>query len=160
MLQQSELRKLPQAPSRDVKSIRSWHSSHSDAAISAHEIQYLGHDEDLFCVVRREKTPLRRLIDRSLMIRTLHLWKQTKDVPDYDANNVTYYSDKRMDGFASIMITGIGIIMLITPIWILQSMEALSRKLVVITVFILIFLLTLSFAMASKPFEALGATAA
>jgi hypothetical protein len=49
--------------------------------------------------------------------------------------------------------------MLVTPIWVLNSLELRSR-LVVITVFIVVFLLVMSFAMVAKPFEALGATAA
>jgi hypothetical protein len=39
-------------------------------------------------------------------------------------------------------------------------MDSLTRKLAVITAFVLVFLLVLSFAMVAKPFEALGATAA
>lgn len=74
--------------------------------------------------------------------------------------HVSYYSDKRMGGFASGVIVAVGVIMLITPIWILQAMKTLQAKLAVITVFVFAFLLILSFPMASKPFEALGATAA
>lgn len=65
-----------------------------------------------------------------------------------------------MNKFASAVITAVGITMLLTPIWILQAMDRLVMKLAVITVFVLVFLLTLSLAMVSKPFEALGATAA
>ncbi|KAI0376858.1 hypothetical protein F5Y04DRAFT_197205 [Hypomontagnella monticulosa] len=50
--------------------------------------------------------------------------------------------------------------MLIAPLWILQYLESPTYKLVVITLFVFTFLLTLSFAMAARPFEALGATAA
>lgn len=112
-------------------------------------------------MVQKDKTPLRRLIDSSLAVRTLSIWKhKDKAVPNYDAEHVSYYSDSRMDKFASAVIAAVGVVMLITPIWVLQAMSGLRAKLVVITVFVLVFLMVLSFAMASKPFEALGATAA
>ncbi|KAJ4261336.1 hypothetical protein NW757_001727 [Fusarium falciforme] len=161
ILQQSKLRGYPEAPNRDISSIRNWHYNHEYAAIAPEEQQYLEHDKDLICVAQKDKTPLRRLIDSSLTIRTLPIWRhKDKAVPNYDAEHVSYYSDSRIDTFASAVIAIIGVVMLITPIWVLQAMSGLRAKLVVITVFVLIFLLVLSFAMASKPFEALGATAA
>ncbi|KAI0182843.1 hypothetical protein EV127DRAFT_309745, partial [Xylaria flabelliformis] len=73
---------------------------------------------------------------------------------------ISYYSDTGMDSFASAVIVFVGASILITLIWILQAIENLQQKLAVITAFVLAFLLILSFAMASKLFEALGATAA
>ncbi|KAJ4203840.1 hypothetical protein NW759_015042 [Fusarium solani] len=161
VLQQSKLRRYPEAPHRDIRSIRNWHYNHDYVAIAAEEQEYLEHDKDLICLVQKDKTPLRRLIDTSLTIRTLPMWKhKDKAAADYDAEHVSYYSDSRMDKTASVVIVAVGIVMLITPIWVLQAMDGLRAKLGVITAFVLIFLLVLSFAMASKPFEALGATAA
>ncbi|KAI5921255.1 hypothetical protein F4810DRAFT_372401 [Camillea tinctor] len=161
MLQQSSLRNYSTAPHRDIKSIRNWHHNYDYAAISPDEQKYLDHEDDLFCVVQKQKTPLRRMIDSSRRLRTLRFWRDnTNKAPEYEARTVTYYSDRRMDGFASAMIMAVGVTMLITPIWVLQAMGNFTMKLVVITAFVLVFLLILSFAMASKPFEALGATAA
>ncbi|KAH7131033.1 hypothetical protein EDB81DRAFT_905875 [Dactylonectria macrodidyma] len=116
----------------------------------AEEQKYLDHEEDLLCVVQRDKTTLRRLIDKSHLVRTLSIWKnKTKTPTETDAQHVPYYSDKRIDTFAS------GIIVAI-----LQAMKILRIKLAVITIFVFAFLLLLSFSMASKPFEALSATAA
>lgn len=156
------LRKYPRAPERDVKSINNWHFNHDYGAIDKDEQQYLEHTDDLICVVQKEKTPLRKVIDNSLRLRTLPLWRYKNDipVPEYDAGNVSYYKDERMDKFASLIIVSVGVIMLITPIWILQSLADLNMKLVVITIFVFVFLLILSYFMATKPFEALGATAA
>ena len=62
--------------------------------------------------------------------------------------------------WATVLNGVLGITMLITPIWILQSLNTMQSKLVVITIFIFVFLLVLSLAMVAKPFEALGTTAA
>ena len=53
-----------------------------------------------------------------------------------------------------------GVVMLISPIWILQALTPQKAKLAVITAFEFVFLLVLSLAMEARPFEALGATAA
>lgn len=160
LIQQTALKKYPKTPNRDRKNLRNWHGNHDLAAIDKDEQKYLDHD-DLVSVAYMEKTPLRKAIDSSLRLRTLPIWKNKEvEAPDYDAQEVSYYSDKRMDAFASAMITAIGVTMLITPIWILQSMKDLKSKLAVITAFIFVFLLVLSLAMVAKPFEALGATAA
>ncbi|KAF5026803.1 hypothetical protein F66182_1087 [Fusarium sp. NRRL 66182] len=160
MLQQASLGKYPDAPPRDVRSVRNWHHNHDFSAIAAKEQKYLDQD-DIFCVLQKDKTPLRRAIDGSYRFRTMKIWKRSGDnVPEYDAPNVTYYSDKRIDHFASLVIVVIGMCLLIIPLWILQGLSSLRIKLGVITAFIFTFLLILSFAMVSKPFEALAATAA
>ncbi|KAJ3539468.1 hypothetical protein NM208_g5477 [Fusarium decemcellulare] len=161
LLQQSNLRSLSKAPRRDVKSIRTWHKNFGGAAISPREQEYLDHEDDLVCIVQRDKTPLRRLIDRSLTMRSLPIWElKNKEKPFYYGDEVSYYSDKRIDRFASAVIVTVGVVMLITPIWVLQAMGTLRAKLGVITAFVFVFLLVLSSAMVAKPFEALGATAA
>lgn len=161
VLQQTAMRKYSAAPRRVVKSIRNWHYNYDHAAINQEEQKYLDFEKDLISVTPRDKTPIRQLIDNSHRLRTLAIWRQKDtEVPDHGAAYVSYYSDKRMDEFASSFIVTAGVIMLIVPLWILQSLESPTYKLVVITLFIFAFLLTLSFAMAAKPFEALGATAA
>lgn len=167
ILQQSELRKYPTAPRRDVKNILNWHYNHGDSAIVADERQYLEHGADLVSLAAQEKTPLRRAIDNSQRLRTLPLWRQMQrsggdggEAAVRDQGHVAYFSNRRLDGFASGAIVVLGVAMLLTPLWVLQALEAPTAKLLVITVFVLVFLLTMSFTMAAKPFEALGATAA
>ncbi|KAI1182577.1 hypothetical protein F5B17DRAFT_444127 [Nemania serpens] len=149
LIQQSQLREYVRAPSRDVKSLRTWHANHQNIAI------------DLIRLRSHEKTPLRNWIDNSLALRTLRVWKkQSRDIPQYEAGNIAYYSNASMDAFASAVIVFVGASILVTPIWILQAINNLQTKLAVITAFVLVCLLILSFVMVSKPFEALGATAA
>ncbi|KAH0436420.1 hypothetical protein CcaCcLH18_04440 [Colletotrichum camelliae] len=160
IIQQSALRRYPKATKRDRKNIQNWHYNHDFAAIAREEQTYLEKD-DLISVAYTEKTPLRQAIDSSLRLRTLPIWRHREDAAaSYDAREVSYYSDKRMNAFASALIIAIGVVMLLTPIWVLQAMGDLKGKLAVITVFVFIFLLVLSLAMVAKPFEALGATAA
>ncbi|KAK0756999.1 hypothetical protein N5P37_010524 [Trichoderma harzianum] len=186
VLQQSALRSYKPAPSQNIKNIFRWHANHGNRAICENEQQYLhygamhGHpngyenacpeteatrktrtEDDLICVVQKEKPPLRRVIDRSRIFRSMSLWeKKRENVSAHDMKNVLYVSEQRLDLFVSLITTMIGLAMLVTPLWILQSTTNLQSKLIVITVFIVVFLLVLSFGMVARPFEALGATAA
>ncbi|PKK44586.1 hypothetical protein CI102_10959 [Trichoderma harzianum] len=160
VLQQSALRSYKPAPSQNIKNIFRWHANHGNRAICENEQQYL-HYDDLICVVQKEKPPLRRVIDRSRIFRSMSLWeKKRENVSAHDMKNVLYVSEQRLDLFVSLITTMIGLAILVTPLWILQSTTNLQSKLIVITVFIVVFLLVLSFGMVARPFEALGATAA
>lgn len=162
MLQQSSLQKAPPTCPQDIKNLRNWHYNHSELAISAAETAYLNHDLDLYSVVPKEKTPLRRLLDRSRKFRIHSLWKSAKapKLPVYDQDVITYTDDKRVDRFVTIVIVGVGTVMLLMPMWILQALHSNNLKLVVITIFVVVFLGLVGYATVAKPFETLAATAA
>ncbi|TVY33883.1 hypothetical protein LOCC1_G008063, partial [Lachnellula occidentalis] len=161
MIQQARLKVYPQAYKPDVKSLRAWHANHGSVTIMTDEQDYLTHDSDLFCVAPKQKTPLRRFLDRSMAFRILPVWrKEEPGLPSYDKDLILSISDKRIDRFITFLILGIGTAMLIAPIWILEVMTRPIRKLVVITVFIVAFLAMLSAVTMAKPFETLAATAA
>ena len=162
ILQQAELKKYPTSKHQDVKSLENWHWNHNDCAIDPEEQKYLTHQHDLFSVVPREKTPLRRLLDRSKRFRIHSWWKDKKapELPLYDKDVVTYISDKRIDRFITVVIVGVGVLMLIAPMWILQALQDIHQKLGTITAFIVLFLGMVSYTTVAKPFETLAATAA
>lgn len=165
LLQLTKMRAYEKTPRRSIKNVRNWHYNHDYSAIDKVEQAYLFDEaDDLISIVPRETTPLRSAIDGSLRVRTWKLWLdhgRTGRVAEHDAGAIEYYSDERMDAFVSAAIVAVGVSMLVIPLWILRSLAGREdMMLVVITVFILVFLCVLSFFMATKPFEALGATAA
>ena len=161
MLQQASLRDFAKAPARNIQSIVNWHYNHDFNAIAPNEQKYLAQREDLFSPVQKSVSPIRYLVNNSERLRTLPLWRYQKEgAPEYDNEQVLYYSDKRIDAFDSAFIFFLGTVMLVAPIWILQTLEVLQAKLGVITAFIVLFLAIMSYAVHTKPFEALGATAA
>ncbi|OTA81341.1 hypothetical protein M434DRAFT_54012, partial [Hypoxylon sp. CO27-5] len=161
IVHQTRIRQFPRAPMRDVKNIKRWHKNYQNLAIDEDEQSYLDHD-DLVCLSRRDKPPLRQVIDNSLRLRTLSIWRDKSRVSTQaqSLENVSYFSEKKMNMFVSAVITTIGTALLLVPLWILQTLDSSKMKLVVITVFIFVFLVVLSSALVTKPFEALGATAA
>ena len=120
------------------------------------------HSQDLFSVVPREKAPVRRLLDRSRKFRIASFWrsKDAPGLPIYDQDVITDSSDKRIDRFVTVLIVGIGTVMLLVPMWILQALDKNNHKLGVITAFVVVFLGLVSYATVAKPFETLAATAA
>ncbi|TVY31443.1 hypothetical protein LSUB1_G008906 [Lachnellula subtilissima] len=158
---QAQLNTYPQAYRPDVKSLRAWHANHGSVAIVPAEQDYFTHDSDLFCEAPKQKTPLRRCLDRSMAFRILPIWrKEEPGLPSYDKDLILSISDKRIVRFITCLILGIGTAMLIAPIWILEVMTKPTRKLVVITVSIVAFLVMLSAVTVAKPFETLAAAAA
>jgi hypothetical protein len=162
VLQEAELQKHPRPSPYDIRSLQNWHHNHLQEAISPPEYEYLSHTRDLFSVIPKEKPPLRRLLERAESFRVHWIFKEKEapSLPLYDRHLVTYISDKRVDTFAYVVIVGVGMAMLIAPMWVLEFLDSQLVKLATITTFIIAFLAMISGASSAKPFEVLAATAA
>jgi len=77
-----------------------------------------------------------------------------------DDENVFYSSDQRIDHFVSAVITLLGVVMIIAPLWILAFIRSISGRLGVITAFVVVFLCLISVTTTARPFESLAAAAA
>ena len=97
------------------------------------------------------------LLEHSSRFRLLKLWQQKTIDEDKD---VHYFSDEKIDHFVATVIMGLGLIMLIAPLWILAFLEGLVPRLGVISAFIVLFTALLSVTTVAKPFESLAAAAA
>ncbi|KAJ5545255.1 hypothetical protein N7535_006361 [Penicillium sp. DV-2018c] len=145
---------------RDIDSLRNWFYNH-DGAIMPEERKYIDKN-DLFTLVPKDRSPLRRLFERSSRFRLFQLWQRKPPTPDLPLylQNVHYSSDKRIDRFIMLTIMMTGLVMLLTPIWVLAYTDPLAVKLAIITAFILFFLALVSLGTNAKPYESLAATAA
>jgi hypothetical protein len=158
VLQHSELRGRLGVPEKDQQSLKNWLYNHDDQAILPQEADFANHSDDLFPVVARPKTSLRQLLERSRRFRIFKLWR-TRTAETHD-EEINYNSDERIDVFVSIIVTILGLLMLIAPLWILGSVAPAKERLAIITVFLTVFLCLVTFTTAAKPFESLGAAAA
>ena len=141
-------------PEKDIKSVANWFENHP-GAILPEETEYVSHRRDLFSLVPRHAAPLRQLIDSHPALRRLSLWRKRTT----DEGLINYYSERKIEGFISIVITLAGLFMLICPLWILAFVEDMEKRLVVITAFVVLFLPLVTFTSTSRPFEVLAATA-
>ena len=160
VLQHSQLRARPKVPRKDIISLENWLYNHPNAILPA-ETEYIKRPSDLFTLVPASKSPLRLLLERSSHFRLLKLWRQKpSDSTMVRDENVHYISDARIDHFVTVFIISIGLIMLIAPLWILTYLGGLARRLAVISAFIVLFVIVISWTTVAKPFESLAAAAA
>lgn len=94
--------------------------------------------------------------------RLIQLWRRKpplSDLPLY-LQNVHNASERRIDRFVMLTITVTGLAILLTPILVLAYTELVALKLTIITIFIMFFLVFVSFGANAKPYESPAATAA
>lgn len=118
---------------------------------------------DLFALIPKERSPLRRIFERSSQFRLSRFWKKnapSSNLPFHVQQHIHYSSDKRIDQFVTLTIIVTGLVMIIVPIWVLTFTRLIVLKLTVITIFILLFLALVSLGTNAKPYESLAATAA
>ena len=147
-------------PEKDICSLDNWFYNNGNA-ILAEETDYIKYPSDLFSLVPRTKSPLRLLMENSSRFRFSKWWQQ-KTVEGLAGGDETvhYSSDEKIDRFVATVIMGLGLIMLIAPLWILAFLEGLTPRLGVISAFIVLFVTLLSVTTVAKPFESLAAAAA
>lgn len=156
VLQHTELRGRPRVASKDMNSVSNWFHNHKNAIHPA-ETAYINEQRDLFSMVPKNKSPLRRLLETSSHFRLAWLWRKAPKIED---ENIHYASDQRIEFFVNVVITLMGMVMLILPLWVLAIVERTTYRLAFITTFLALFLCLVSFTTVAKPFESLGATAA
>ena len=164
VLRHSQIRSQPQVPARNIESVSNW-LYNAENAIADEETAYLTHTSDLFPLVPKPKSSLRKLLECSSIFRLSRFWrtKPSRSDPDmfeYLEQHIHYSSDDKIERFVSITILILGVIMLIAPLWILAFVHGTIDRLGIITLFIVLFLVLLSFTTVAKPFESLAATAA
>ena len=160
ILQHSQIRTRPPVPKKDINSLDIWLSNNTNVILDE-EKGYINYPSDLFSLVPQSRSLLRSLLERSLRFRLFKLWQQKR--PDHSESageDLRFFSDKKMDQFLTVCILILGLIMLIAPLWILAFLEELVPRLAVISAFIVLFVVLLSFATVAKPFESLAAAAA
>lgn len=156
VLQHSQLRSRLPVPPRNIRSVRSWFRIHK-GAIQSGETDYINHEDDVFQLVPREKSPLRQLLERSAWFHQLKIWRTQNQPTD---KYVYYTSETRIDQFVNNLIMILGLAMLITPLWLLAFVQDYVKRLVIITVFVITFLCLVSLTSVARPFETLAAGAA
>jgi hypothetical protein len=165
VLQHSQFRSRPKVPAKDVSSLQNWHEN-NPTAIHPQEISYIKKTSDLVALnPKSPKTALRDFLERSQHFRLHRFWsKRPRDATEsrahYSDPDVHYISDQRIDRMLKLAITSMGIVMLVAPLWILAFVQEQTRRLGIITAFVMVFLGLISFTTNAKTFESLAATAA
>src|SRR5262245_7756748 len=163
LLQYSAICTWPEAPKGNVQSVRNW-LHNTGNAIHDEETAYIKQSHDLVSLAPKAKSPLRRLFERSSYFRSANVWKKQPsediDIRFPYPETVYYTDDARVENFIRSLITVLGMIMLIAPLWVLAITNGVMKRLGIITGFIILFLSLVSFTTTARPFESLAAAAA
>jgi uncharacterized membrane protein len=76
------------------------------------------------------------------------------------ADFVYYIDDAKVEKFVRFVLTLVGLVMLIAPLWVLAVTRGRVKRLGVITAFVVMFLVVVGAATTARSFEGLAATAA
>lgn len=132
-------------------------------AIDESESKFITH-EDLITINEDEKSFTRRFFEDWMVRRIKLLYsffgrQPIHPLSEVDRSTLHYISDKNIERFSFIAIFVAGAVMFVTPLWILQAIHNFQWRLGVITIFIFVFLTTLTLSTVGRPFEILAATA-
>ncbi|KAK7943834.1 uncharacterized protein PG986_012947 [Apiospora aurea] len=162
LLDYSQLRAQNKAPSWNVNNVRNWFKN-NPGAIMPNESTFHGQESELLSLSRGSNTFARRCFQNSVLYpvgKTTKLFTTTpRFVTPRDAKNVHVFSEKSTETMVTASLFFAAVLMLITPLWILQAIRSMQLKLAVITVFIVVFLAFFTYAKTGRAFERLAATA-
>ncbi|KAL8772816.1 MAG: hypothetical protein Q9209_002161 [Squamulea sp. 1 TL-2023] len=171
VLDYSELKSRPDATKRQITYVKNW-LENNNHPIRPAEVAFV-EKEDLIPMVPRVKPPLRRFIDKFDSKVRIFCWRRRdkkltqrhyNHPNNFESETTIYSEEERIDKFATCVTIGLGLFMLIAPLWLLQlSYKAgpdMKARLKIITGFLIGFTILLSVVTVARPFEVLAATAA
>jgi predicted lysophospholipase L1 biosynthesis ABC-type transport system permease subunit len=120
-----------------------------------------GNLHDLMPVSPKSKSPLRRWISRQ---KTFPIAAPFKKPPSpylkhVDAEGSQYFSDQLIDATVYFITVTLAILMLVAPLWWLNFVASDSKRLSIITAFVVVFSAVVGAVTAARPFETVAATA-
>lgn len=155
----ASLRIKLKAPTHCIRNVHNWLNSHP-LAVDENESSFIEREGDVFNIVTRERTPLRAFLEKFDRFRTSKFFQRAPAAHGYDSKTTIYHSDEKINRFVNAFTGAFGLLMLVTPLWILFYIPSTKYQLVVITIFITLFLGTVQSFTVARPFESLAATAA
>ncbi|KAL8658703.1 MAG: hypothetical protein Q9226_000817 [Calogaya cf. arnoldii] len=155
VLDYSELKARPDATKRQITYVKNW-LENNNQPIRPEEVTFV-EKEDLMPMVPRMSP--RKSTDK------VKLTQRHYNHPDNFKSETTVYSEEGIiDKTVTCVTIGLGLIMLIAPLWLLQyvysSEPDMKARLKIITGFLIGFTILLSIVAVARPFEVLAATAA
>lgn len=153
----SQIRTWRSAQKYQIENIEAWFWNHPTAIVKE-EQEFVRKAGDVVALVARVKSPLRLLLEKFHSVLTCSMFRAKQRVDQ--SFTTSCYSNEKFDAFVTAVLIFSGILLLLGPMWTLQCMTNNTKRLGVITAFILLFTSLLASATVAKPFEVLAATAA
>ena len=116
--------------------------------------------DDLIYLAPRAESAFRRLYTAIALRWVPWFRRHPSDQLGYDPRTTVLLDDEAAEAFFTRLTILTGLVMLISPLWILEFVIDPLHRLGVITAFILLFFALLAFATTARPFESLAGAAA
>jgi len=160
VLRYAGIKSITKSQRQNIQSIRTWLQNNYDP-IEAREVDFLN-EQDLVSFHTQRKSSLRLWFEQQvfLPIHSRLCRPRSANSPTAITNRyVGFASDRALNALATIgVIVGI-VLLLVSPLWILENVTNSKHKLGVIVGFLLTLLLFLNYAIVVTPFEVFAATA-
>lgn len=156
----SEIQRWDSAKTRHRNNLDNWLHHNHKKAISDEEAMFSRESGDLVALVSDEKSPLESLVERFPRLLKAKVLRSEGKSSQIQTDTTAYYSKKRLRNIAFGVIIGVGLLLLLGPMWALQFVGDNIKRLLIITSFIMLFTAALASATVARPFEVLAATAA
>lgn len=132
-----------------------------DMPINNEEMQFLN-SPDLFRIVPDQRSPFRKFLARWKAFRQSKVWH--KEIPDSlvpvpDDGSLLLTDDVKLLTFEKVLSGLIGIAMLVSPIWVLASVDGFYAEFGIVTAFVCAFTFLVWAGTTLRPFEALAVPA-
>jgi hypothetical protein len=119
------------------------------------------HTSDLMAISSRVRPPLGQWLEACSMLHVSRLFRAKHiEGKHIESETTTYFSNARFERFTNLSIILGGLTMLLAPMWWLEFVSGSKKRLAIITVFLVVFILAMSTATVNRPFEVVAATAA
>lgn len=158
----SNIKSLHTASKKHIENVEAWFSE-NPAAINSDEAQFIKHTHDLISL-SMQKSVVRKLLEKHVVCKIRHLMHLFPKHPNYpltekETETLHLYDDGIIDTLSAAATYVIAILLLIVPLWVLQSVSAVYPKLIIISISVVCCLSFLTFATLGRPFERITAAA-
>lgn len=155
----STLSSRPAASRFELQNLRNWLDDYN-GAICANEEQLLRDEGDLIPIVVKTKSLLRRAIEHSsILLGSFLFGNRSKNLASADSES-KYFNDDKVDKFVYYTIVGLGLGMLVGPLWLLDKVNPSGARLGIITAFIVVFTVLIGLSTRATAIETMAGTAA
>src|SRR5687768_3957357 len=159
LLRFAAVQKMFPAPKRNIKNIESWIETNR-GALAANEASFISHCDELVSISEPKAALLQWFEDNIIYstrqsLKLFHKPLEKTELSLRDQQSMYIVNESTFHAFGSFAVFAAATVMLIVPLWVLQSLKSLHSRLAVITAFLFVCLLFLSFATLGRTFERL-----
>lgn len=163
----SSMRSRPAADDRQINNVKNWLTNEKGEylhAIDAKETTCYtdsNYAPDLITISSRTRPPLGRWLESWERLQVSRLFR-AKLIPGQhvESDTTTYSSDSKFEKLTNRSIIAGGLIMLLTPLWLLEFASGSKVRLGIITAFVVVFMMGMTTATINRPFEVVASSAA